>query len=230
MKIDHGGRTNGQRVFTLGIGANVSRELVNNVARAGCGVSGTYNLIDSFSVMRNVILFLTMRTPPLTEFALEGERMESKVLRLLRYAVQPSAEDIEVDWGLLAPHVKGVSPTLPPPIFNGHLQHVFGIVNKETLQGLDLQQQQQQTPVVVRMRMPPHAGIHEFTIPLSGIHADPSRVIVKLAARSRIKELQGLIDAAEAGNRFSQEKDQLKSEIIDLSTRYNSLLSLSSID
>ena len=44
LKIDYPGRTNGQRVFTLGIGANVSRELVNNVARAGCGVSGDGDL------------------------------------------------------------------------------------------------------------------------------------------------------------------------------------------
>ena len=162
-----------------------------------------------------------------TEFALEGERMESKVLRLLRYAVQPSAEDISVDWGSWAPHLNGVSPTEPPPLFNGHLQHIYGILKKDSLKDIDFsQQQQQQAPVVVRLRMPPHPDIQEFTIPLSATHTDPSQVIVKLAARLRIRQLQNTIDDADAlfASRSSTvapiNKDQLKAEIIELSTKY----------
>ena len=161
-----------------------------------------------------------------TEFALEGERMESKVLRLLRYAVQPSAEDISVDWGSWTPHLNGVSPTEPPPLFNGHLQHIYGILKKDSLKDLDFSPQQSQAPVVVRLRMPPHPEIQEFTIPLSATHTDPSQVIVKLAARSRIRQLQNTIDDADVlqSSRRSTvtpiNKDQLKAEIIELSTKY----------
>ena len=225
LQIEQGGRTSGQRVFTMGIGANVSRDLVNNVARAGCGVAGR---ICSHALIPNSL------TVAIIEFALEGERLESKVLRLLRYAVQPSAEDVEIDWGSWANQLVGVVPKEVPPIFNGHLQHLYGILKKDSV----INEEEQQNPVVVRMRMPPHEGTHEFTISLSEIHTDSSRVIVKLAARARIRQLQTYIDALDAKesshssrNRsvdftLRREKDQLKKEIIELSIMYALILTV----
>ncbi len=40
-----------------------------------------------------------------TEFVIPGERLESKVIRQLKLAVQPSIEDIHVEWGSWAPKI-----------------------------------------------------------------------------------------------------------------------------
>src|SRR5690606_26367164 len=58
-----------QRVFTIGIGREVSYTLINRVAKAGRGKS---------------------------EFVVPGERLESKVIRLLRLSMQPYVESVKV--------------------------------------------------------------------------------------------------------------------------------------
>jgi len=155
--------------------------------------------------------------------------MESKVLRLLRYAVQPFVYDIEVDWGKLTPHLKGISPTEFPPLFGGHLQHIFAMIKPESQQDLNrlLQEEENETLLVVRWKMAPHSGSHEGTIPLSKkVHPDPTgSVIEKLAVRSRIKQLQSYINAEEASGFFSipHNSSPAITEIIELSTKYISL-------
>jgi len=61
------------RVFSLGIGDNVSHNLVEGIARAGKGTS--------FFVMGN-------------------ERMEKKVMKQLKDATQPALNNVKVDWGV----------------------------------------------------------------------------------------------------------------------------------
>jgi len=61
------------RVFTLGIGDSVSHHLVEGVARNGNGTSF---------------------------FAIEGERIEKKVLKQLKDATQPALSKVEVNWSL----------------------------------------------------------------------------------------------------------------------------------
>ncbi|KAJ1568130.1 hypothetical protein HK096_007478 [Nowakowskiella sp. JEL0078] len=59
------------RVFTLGIGNGVSRNLVESVARAGEGYS---------------------------QYVVAGERMERKVLRMLKNAILPPMTDYQIEW------------------------------------------------------------------------------------------------------------------------------------
>ncbi len=40
-----------------------------------------------------------------SEFVIPGERLDSKVIRQLKLAVQPSIEDIQVKWGSWAPKI-----------------------------------------------------------------------------------------------------------------------------
>lgn len=62
---------NGTRVFTLGIGDSVSRQLVDGVARVGRGDA---------------------------QYIGSNERMEKKVIALLKKALQPSMEDLKITW------------------------------------------------------------------------------------------------------------------------------------
>ncbi|KAI9144009.1 hypothetical protein BKA69DRAFT_1057702 [Paraphysoderma sedebokerense] len=62
---------NGTRVFSLGIGDNVSRALVDGLARLGRGDA---------------------------QYISSNERMEKKVIAMLKKSLQPSMEDIRITW------------------------------------------------------------------------------------------------------------------------------------
>lgn len=64
--------TSRTRVFSLGIGAAVSTHLVRGLARAGQGIA---------------------------EFVGEGERMEKKVVKMVKVALMEGVKGLKVDWG-----------------------------------------------------------------------------------------------------------------------------------
>ncbi len=66
------------RVFTFGIGGEVSHALINGAAKAGGGQAET---------------------------VVSGESMEPKVIRQLNRAMQPLFVNTRVDWGALTPHL-----------------------------------------------------------------------------------------------------------------------------
>jgi len=76
------------RLFSLGIGNSVSHHLVEGIARAGKGTSF---------------------------FAVEGERIEKKVLKQLKEATQPALENVKVDWGIPYANQEAPKPAGPPP-------------------------------------------------------------------------------------------------------------------
>jgi len=84
----------GTRMFTFGIGREVSHALVLGCATAGGGAA---------------------------EFISPDERMESKVMRQMNKAVQPVMTNVTVHWGELADFTTHAgTPSVPLPLFQGN--------------------------------------------------------------------------------------------------------------
>jgi uncharacterized protein YegL len=71
------GKNEGARCFALGLGEGASHELVEGLARAGRG---------------------------LADFAYDGDRLETKVMKQLEAAMQPALTDVRVDWTVPEQH------------------------------------------------------------------------------------------------------------------------------
>jgi Ca-activated chloride channel family protein len=85
------------RIFTVGIGSNVSHHLVRGLARAGRGSA---------------------------EFISPRERIEPRVIRLFDRLLSPSVTDVRVDWGGM--RLTQVPHDLPP-IFAGERLVLYGL-------------------------------------------------------------------------------------------------------
>eukprot|EP01090_Pellita_catalonica_P012425 TRINITY_DN2697_c0_g1_i1.p1 TRINITY_DN2697_c0_g1~~TRINITY_DN2697_c0_g1_i1.p1 ORF type:complete len:872 (-),score=214.61 TRINITY_DN2697_c0_g1_i1:89-2704(-) len=88
------------RVFTFGVGAEASQDLVKGMAKAAYGYY---------------------------EFIKSGENMDNKVMRQLNRAMQPALTDISIEWGSLEAHM---TPFRQPPLFVGGRMVVYGFVDK----------------------------------------------------------------------------------------------------
>lgn len=62
------------------------------------------------------------------EFVMPGERMESKVMRQLRLAMQPSVKDMSCSWGAEWGPVLEQIPKALPPVFDGVRLCIFGLL------------------------------------------------------------------------------------------------------
>ncbi|ELR24909.1 von Willebrand factor type A domain containing protein [Acanthamoeba castellanii str. Neff] len=164
------------RVFALGIGAAVSRELVLGMAAAGRGTA---------------------------EFVVPGERLESKVVRQLRLAMQPSVDDVTVDWGAGWGPVLAQAPETPPPLFDGTRLCLFGLVKPDAAlpQGAE-------EPVQVSYTSPATRERETLEFPPAAAATASTSVVRTLAAKHRISEL-----AQKEADAFRTEKDKFKAEI-----------------
>jgi hypothetical protein len=90
------------RCFTFGIGSGASSELVEGMARAGGGTA---------------------------EFIKEGERMQPKVVRSLKHAMQPALTDVTLTFDI--PDVVQVPRTIPA-VFDGNKLVLFAIIKADS--------------------------------------------------------------------------------------------------
>ncbi|KAL5473250.1 hypothetical protein EMCRGX_G027707 [Ephydatia muelleri] len=89
------------RCFTFGIGSGVSTYLVNGLAQAGNGTA---------------------------EFIQSGERLQPKVIRSLKQALQPSVTNLRVEFQLPAGFEVTQTPSKAPVLFSGDKAVVYGIL------------------------------------------------------------------------------------------------------
>ncbi|KAL5473246.1 hypothetical protein EMCRGX_G027703 [Ephydatia muelleri] len=89
------------RCFTFGIGSGVSTYLVNGLAQAGNGTA---------------------------EFIQSGERLQPKVIRSLKQALQPSVTNLRVEFQLPAGFEVTQAPSKAPVLFSGDKAVVYGIL------------------------------------------------------------------------------------------------------
>ncbi|KAH3731904.1 von Willebrand factor type A domain [Pelomyxa schiedti] len=88
----------GTRIFTFGIAAEASPQLVTGLAVATRGKA---------------------------EFISSGTRLESKVMSQIKRALQPVLRNVEINWGTISAKQ---SPALVPPLFDGDRLLVYGFL------------------------------------------------------------------------------------------------------
>jgi hypothetical protein len=91
------------RCFSFGIGSGASTHLVKGIAEAGLGTA---------------------------EFITGGERMQPKVIRSLKHAMQPAVTNTSVRFDLPFGYNAKVVPESVPPIFLGERTIIYGILEK----------------------------------------------------------------------------------------------------
>ncbi|XP_060603762.1 von Willebrand factor A domain-containing protein 5A-like isoform X2 [Ruditapes philippinarum] len=153
------------RVFALGIGDGASTALVKGIANNGGGKS---------------------------ELVVEEERLHSKVISLLKYAMQPAITDVRINWDLPAGLTPITIPSEPPVnIYAGERLTLFTILrgycaNHNNVSGsVTLNGQQSGNPVSYKMT---------FTLQNTN-DLSTSAPIHRLATKAQIKLLQDTVNA-----------------------------------
>ena len=153
------------RVFTFGIGDEVSVELCTGIASAGEGIA-------EFISMRGIS-------------GNSGE-MQSIVLRQLRRALQPALIDIQVDWGSLS-HLICQSPYRISPVFGGDRLLFYGLLSSPL--PVDLPKA---TRISLSAHTAKGKWETQFEVDLSSLRekSQKSGAIRYLAARGAIRDLK----------------------------------------
>jgi hypothetical protein len=140
------------------------------------------------------------------EFISPGERIEPKVMRQFERLLAPALGDVTVDWGVME---VTQAPAAPPPVFAGGCVIVYGLAEAV-----------RDTSVTLTATGP--AGPVSVSVPLDASQAVAGRVVVRLAARARIRELEespnGL--AVRGSRQVRRKTDRVPQEIVRLATTY----------
>lgn len=179
------------RVLTLGIGAGASRHLVRGLARAGNGAA---------------------------EFVAPRERIEAKVMRQLRRALQPAVTDVAVDWGGLAPEQ---AQHVLPPVFDGERLLVHGLVRELRPATVTLTGRAPSGPVRVELPLDPSGAVEVTTL-------------ATLAARELVRDLEEgrspLHDrkGSRQEDRRARTEGRVRERLVELGKRYGLVTSATS--
>ena len=206
---------NANRVFTLGLGNQVSHHLVEGMARAGKGTA---------------------------QFVSEGSDMAAKVMKQLKEAIQPALENVKVDWG---GKVEGSSSSSPAPSApqGSIVMSLLGYTSPQASSPPEPRVEVHQAPyrvppvfdsqhfVIYAMyseNKPPTSvkitaqspdGPLVVELPVDPTKAIRGKLIHTLAARSMIRDLEeGRSWMTELG--YDVKSARVKEEIVRLGTKY----------
>lgn len=147
--------SSGVRVFSFGIGSGVSHALVRDTASAGGGVA---------------------------EFAVDGERMQPKVMRMVGRMLQPTLTNVRLDWGDVS--LVGVpTPARIPAVYSGDRVMFFARVVNSGSRGI----------VTLFAETPDGPRQWEVSLPSD---CEMGTLVHTSFARSRISELEATGDAS----------------------------------
>eukprot|EP00294_Goniomonas_avonlea_P013028 CAMPEP_0114548258 /NCGR_PEP_ID=MMETSP0114-20121206/4886_1 /TAXON_ID=31324 /ORGANISM="Goniomonas sp, Strain m" /LENGTH=678 /DNA_ID=CAMNT_0001732837 /DNA_START=15 /DNA_END=2048 /DNA_ORIENTATION=- len=193
------------RVFSLGIGGGVSHHLVEGMARAGRGNA---------------------------QFVAADERLETKVIRQLKDALQPALVDVSIDWGvppLPAPAASAPksllgyrkpdprsllrvtqAPHTLPPVFSGTRFTAFALLAPDA-----------PLPREVTVTAQSPDGPLVVTLPVEAAEVYHGDVVHRLAARTLIRDLEeGASHLHRAGARMPTDSE-VKAEVVRLGVAFN---------
>jgi hypothetical protein len=151
------------RCFSFGIGSGASTHLVKGIAEAGLGTA---------------------------EFITGGERMQPKVIRSLKHAMQPAVTNTSVRFELPFGYNAKVVPERVPPIFLGERTIIYGILEK-SLVGKVISGSKGSVTLKGELLGGKIEHKVEFQIPHEGnVGVDSVSTIHHLAGKSLIKEYE----------------------------------------
>ena len=204
------------RVFTLGLGKDVSHHLVEGMARAGKGTA---------------------------QFVTDGSDMAAKVMKQLKEAIQPSLDNVKVDWGGKVEGSSSSASSAPAAPQGAIVMSLLGYVSPQASAPPEPRVEVHQAPY----RVPPVFDSQHFLIyamysenkppstvkitaqspdgplvvelPVDPAKAIRGKLIHTLAARAMIRDLEeGRSWMTELG--YDVKSARVKEEIVRLGTKY----------
>ncbi|XP_069106663.1 von Willebrand factor A domain-containing protein 5A-like isoform X2 [Argopecten irradians] len=157
------------RIFTFGIGEGASTSLVRNVAKVTHG---------------------------LATFVTDKEKLQNKVMTVLKYAMQQPVVNLNLEWNL-PPGCTAINiPQQVPDVFKGHKVMAYALIN-----GVENVEEDGQCSIVLKGDMGKENSIHytlNFDL-LSVVKSDESFPVHRLAAKTQIKEFETSGDDSKRG-------------------------------
>ena len=142
------------------------------------------------------------------EFIYPGERIEPKVIRQFGRLLSPALHDVKIEW-IGAPVTS--MPMRVPPVFAGGRLLVYGCPKTHD------------RPAAVRLSAQSPSSPLSFEVALADARITRGKSVATLAARARIRELEGSGEwLPSRGSRQQERKGgSVRKEIIELSLRYS---------
>ncbi|KAM3938719.1 von Willebrand factor A domain-containing protein 5A-like isoform 2-T3 [Leptodactylus fuscus] len=181
-----GKNSHNHRCFTFGIGEGASTSLIKGMARAG---GGTYDFITG------------------------KDRMQSKVLRAMRHALQPCVTDVSLTWNLPPGLEASVLSNVPTSIFQGQRSIIYSQLKGNMVEGSLTGR------VSLQYKLKGETIINAYNFPLNLRNVERP-TIHRLAAKSLISMLEYGVDSGSEEVKKTILETSLQSGVISSLTAF----------